>query len=308
MRNWILGLCCFSSFAAFAQSPLELRTQQVRPGVYAVIGDLGQQSYENDGLNSNLGFIVTSTGVIAINSGPSVRVAEALQRAIAKITKQPVTHVVNVNAQNHYWFGNSYFKAKGATIIAHREAARLMREQGAAQLQSVTGLLKERAQGTALVFPGRIVESKDILKLGAQEIAILHFGPAHTPGDLVVWLPQQRVLFAGDIVFTERMLALLPIGSSAGWIKAFDDAMALQPVVIVPGHGKPTDRKRATRDTREYLVALRKAVKTVFDAGGSLQDAVEKANQSRFKQLKNFALLARRNAAQAYIEIEQEGF
>lgn len=269
---------------------------------------LGQQTFENEGLNSNLGFIVTSKGVVVINSGPSIRVAAALQRAIKRVSSQPVTYVINVNAQNHYWLGNGFFKTRGATILAHQEAARLMREQGPTQLQTISALLKQRAHGTTLVFPDRLIADKKTLRVGDTEIVIAHYGPAHTPGDLAIWLPQQRVSFAGDLVFTERLLALLPIGSSAGWIKAFDALMTLQPKVLVPGHGHPTEVKAAKRDTRDYIAHLRDSVKRVFEAGGSLQDAVEKADQSGFRGLKNFDLLARRNAAQAYTEVEQEGF
>ncbi|MBI3570677.1 MAG: MBL fold metallo-hydrolase [Gammaproteobacteria bacterium] len=146
------------------------------------------------------------------------------------------------------------------------------------------------------------------MKLGKTTLQLLHFGSAHTPGDIAVWLPQQKIVFAGDIVFTERMLAIIPIGHTGGWVQAFDKLAALKPRVVIPGHGKPTDLKHAKKDTRDYLTYVRASVKKVLDGGGSLQDAVEKTNQSKFKYLANFDLLAGRNVNQTYLEMEKDAF
>ncbi len=119
-----------------------LAPTQVAPGVYVVVGALGAQTYENGGLNNNPGFVIGENGVLVINSGPSVRVAKALHAAIEKITKRPVKWVVNVNNQKHNWHGNGYFKSIGAKILAHREADRIMRETGEAQLEESKTLLQ----------------------------------------------------------------------------------------------------------------------------------------------------------------------
>lgn len=287
---------------------LTLTPVQLAPKVYAVIGDLGGQTYENDGLNNNLGFVVTDAGVVVINTGPTARVAKALHAAIRKVTPQPVKWVVNVNSQNHYWHGNGYFKALDAMIVAHKEADRVMRDMGAGQLESNKTLLKEKAEGTALAYPTETFDGKRELKLGKTTLQLLHFGPAHTPGDIAVWLPAQKILFTGDIVYTERMLAIIPLSHTGGWVQAFDKLAALKPRVVVPGHGQPTDLKRARKDTRDYLTYVRASVKKILDDGGSLQDAVDKTNQSKFKHLANFDLLAGRNVNQVYLEMEKDAF
>jgi len=306
MRWMMIGLW-FVSVAIQAQD-LALQPVQVAPNVYAVVGDLAGQTYENDGLNNNLGFVVSDAGVLVINTGPSARVARALHAAIRKISAQPVKWVVNVNSQNHYWHGNGYFKSQGATILASKEAERVMREMGAQQLEANKALLKEKADGTVLTYPTELITDRRELKLGKTAVQLLHFGPAHTPGDLVVWLPQQKILFAGDIVYTERLLAVIPISNATGWIQAFDKLVALNPKMIVPGHGRPTAIEAARRDTRDYLSFLRAEAKRILDAGGSLQDAVEKVDQSRFRSLANFDLLALRNMNQVFQEVERDAF
>jgi len=305
--RWMIFALWFVSVAAHAQE-LSLQPVAVAPNVYAVIGDLAGQSYENDGLNNNLGFVVSDAGVLVINTGPSERVARALHAAIRKITAQPVKWVVNVNSQNHYWHGNGYFKSQGAAILASKEAERVMREMGAQQLEANKALLKEKADGTVLTYPTELIDDRRELKVGKIPVQLLHFGPAHTPGDLVVWLPQQKILFSGDIVYTERLLAVIPIGNTINWVQAFDKLVALNPKMIVPGHGRPTSIEVARRDTRDYLSFLLAEAKRILDAGGSLQDAVEKVDQSRFHSLRNFDLLALRNMNQVFQEVERDAF
>lgn len=304
----VLVVCLIAARAPATAAELTLQPIRVAPDIYAVIGDLGGQTYDNEGLNNNLGFVVGSDGVLVINSGPTTRVARALHEAIRKVTHQPIKFVVNVNSQNHYWLGNGYFRKLGVPIIAHTAAIRLMQEQGAGQLQLARSTYKEKAEGTELTLPSEMFTERHTLRLGATEVQLLHFGSAHTAGDIVVWLPQRKILFGGDLVFTERMLAVIPVGNSGGWVKAFDQAMALKPSIIVPGHGKPTDIKRATRDTRDYLAHLRNGAQSILAKNGSLQDAVEKVDQSKFKYLLNFDLLAKRNMNQVFTEMEQESF
>ena len=305
--RWMMTALCLVSVAVQAQE-LTLQPVKVAPDVYAVVGDLAGQTYENEGLNNNLGFVVSDTGVLVIGSGPSLRVARALHAAIRKITAQPVKWVVNGGSQNHYWHGNSYFKTLGATLLASNETERVMREMGAQQLDTNKTLLKGKAEGTVLTYPTELVADRRELKLGKTVVQLLHFGPAHTPGDMAVWLPQQKILFAGDIVYTERLLAVIPIGNTANWVQAFDKLMALNPKIIVPGHGRPTTVEVARRDTRDYLSFLLTEAKRILDAGGSLQDAVEKVDQSRFKSLFNFDLLALRNMNQVFQEVERDAF
>ena len=307
MRPALLLLSLLWSLALPAAT-LDLAPVRVHEGVYAVIGDLGNQSPENDGLNSNLGFLVGDDAVLVINTGPSRRVAEALHAAIRKVTNRPVKWAVNVNSQNHHWHGNEYFQKQGAVLVAHAEAVRLMREQGAGQLDANKALLKEKYAGTNLAYPSEVFTDTKTLTLGKTQIELRHFGNAHTPGDLVVWLPQSKILFAGDLAFTGRMLAVLPFGSTAGWVAGLERVAALAPAQIVPGHGKVGTLADTQRDTRDYLVLLRSEAKRIFEAGGTLDDAVAKVDQSRFKSLNNFDLLARRNMNIVFQEIERELF
>lgn len=306
-RCWIACLTLLW-IAPLSAAELNLKPIKVAAGVYAVVGDLGGQTYENEGLNANLGFIIGRDGVLVVNTGPTKRVAEALHRAIKAITPVPVKWVVNINSQNHYWHGNGYFAAQGATIIAHESAVTVMRSSGNAQLDSNRRDLKEKAAGTTLAYPTVLIKEAHTIDLGGRKVEVRHFGPAHTPGDVAVWLPKEKIIFSGDIIYTERILAVIPLSHSGKWITAYDQLMVLKPGVVVPGHGSPTDAARAKRDTRDYLDSLRTQAKQAFDRGESLMIAVDKIDQSKFKHLANFELLARRNANIVFREVEKESF
>jgi glyoxylase-like metal-dependent hydrolase (beta-lactamase superfamily II) len=183
-----------------------------------------------------------------------------------------------------------------------------MHELGAGQLEGNRTTLKDKAAGTTLAPATMSFADRKTLDLGNLKVELLHYGNAHTPGDLAVWIPARKTLFTGDIAFNERLLAVLPIGSTAGWIQAFDGLAKLPATIWVPGHGRVTSPERSRRDTRDYLAFLRDAAKKVFDAGGSLQDAVEKVDQSRFRSLANYELLASRNMNIVFQEIEKESF
>ncbi len=308
MLRALLALQLLLTSHVVAATDLSLKSVKVADGVYAVIGALEGQTYENEALNANLGFVVGADGVLVINTGPSTRVAVALHRAIRAVTDKPVKWAVNTNSQNHYWHGNAYFQKQGAQLFAQKEAVRLMRELGAGQLEDNRIRLKERAAGTTLAFPKNEIGAMQQIELGGRAAELKHLAPAHTPGDLVVWLPSSGVLFSGDIIYVDRMLAVIPISNTAGWIEAFDAAVSLSPKVIVPGHGKPTDIANAKRQTRDYLVLLRESARTAVENLADLNDFVNKLDQSRFKHLANYDELARRNANLTYVEMMKEAF
>jgi len=293
---------------AATAAPLEVTPVRISDRVYAIFGDLGNGSYANEGLNANLGFVVGDESVLVINTGPSYRYAQAFHRAIQAITKKPVKYAVNLNAQRYYWHGNDYFRNQGAKIYAETGAIQFMRQEGAAQLAASQALLKEKADGTRLAVADQEIHDSGSIDLGNLKVEFRYYGNAHTPGDVIAWIPSLKTIFAGDIAFNQRMLAVLPTGNTGNWLKAFDSIAKLNPAILIPGHGRLTDPKRSRADTRAYLDYLRIEAKKIFDNGGSLQDAVDRVDQSRFRRLANFDLLAGRNMNIVFQEIERESF
>ena len=289
---------------AVADDGLEL--QKITDSVYAIVGDLGNRSATNLGNNATFGFVVTSAGVVLIDSGGSYRGAERIHRIIRSVTDRPVVRVVNTGGQDHRWLGNDYFRALGAEIIASEAAvadqkARL--QDQFIRLDSLVG--HDGMQGTEPAYAERRFVESMTFELGGTRFEIYHKGQAHTPGDSYVWLPDQQIVFSGDIVYVERMLGIGTQSNSRSWLAAYRAMAALEPVHLVPGHGAATDLAQADRDTRDYLVFIREAVEQFMDDGGDLSD-IGSIDQSRFDYLQNFATIAGRNAQQVYTELEWE--
>jgi glyoxylase-like metal-dependent hydrolase (beta-lactamase superfamily II) len=295
----------FALFSAQAVA-LQLSPVQVAPGVYAFIGETGMRTYENEGMNANAGFIVSKAGVVVVDSGPSYQVAKAMHAAIKKITQQPVKYVINTGGQDHRWLGNGYFKEQGAQIIASSKALTDMQERGAVQLAGLKSELREKINGTQIVYPERLIEQKESLKLDGTEVQILYFHGGHTPGDSVVWLPKSRTLFSGDHIYVDRILGVLPFSNSKDWLASFEEIEKLNPKAIIPGHGKVCDLPKARHDTKDYLSLLRSHMRKAYAAGNDLQTAINTLDQSAFRNLENYDLLKGGNASRVYLEMEAE--
>lgn len=302
----LLGLFLSTTQLTVAGSGDELVTQPLGHDAYAIVGPYGNRTAQNLGNNATFGFIVTDDGVVLIDSGGTYLGAKAIERKIQEVTDQPVKLVINTGGQDHRWLGNGYFKAQGARIIANRHAVEDQRARLNDQLFMLGNLVGEAGlRGTEGVFADQQFDSRQQIEFGGVRLELIHAGQAHTPGDSVVWLPDARIVFTGDIVYVGRMLGVMPHSDSASWIDAFNAMAALEPETLVPGHGKPTDLAHATADTLDYLAFLRSKVAELMDDGGDITQ-VGNIDQSRFAYLVDFETLKGRNAQQVFQQMEWE--
>lgn len=292
---------------ASVATAVEVRFEPVAENVYVHLGDIGARSVANEGLNANLGLVVTPAGAVLIDSGATWRSARDIQAAARRVTTQPIRWVINTGGQDHRWLGNGFFQALGAELIAHAAAVPDMRSRGGDQLSALRSLLGAAADDTVPVLPTRLVEGRDArLTLGGTVFELRHRGGGHTPGDLMVWLPHAQVVFAGDIVYVDRLLAVLPVSSTRAWLDAFAALEQLVPRRIVPGHGRLTDLATARAQTRAYLEALRAHMKRAVEQGIDVSEAVKSFNLAPFLHLTNAGELNPGNASRTYLEVERE--
>ena len=301
-----LSLLWLVIFATASQAATPLEVQQLSSNVYALVGELEQRSDANLANNATFGVVVTDEGVVLIDPGGSYRGAQQIDETIRSNTDKPVVVVINSGGQDHRWLGNAYFKKQGARVIAAESAvtdhkARLQNQMFV--LQSLLG--EESLRGTEAVYADETFSDRHSLEVGGIQLELICVGPAHTPGDTLVWLPRQRIAFAGDVVYVERMLGVGPMSNSRHWLGAFERLAALQPEWVVPGHGHAVTLEKAKAETYEYLVFLREAVATLLDEGIGMEKVGE-IDQSRFSHLKVYEQIKGRNAQQVYSEMEWE--
>ena len=286
-------------------SMLYSKPQHVAEGIWSAIGATEPPSYENSGHNNNLSFVITSDGVLVVNAGDNYLLARALHEEIKQITDQPVKYVVLENAQGHAAMGSAYWKEQGAHIIAHADARAELVAHGDAVLERVLRRSRDKGMGTRLVLPDEVFDEKKVIELGDTRIELLYLGPAHSPGDISVWLPRQRIVISGDIAFHQRMLPVFEHTDTGAWIETWERFAALDAEIVVPGHGTPTDMAEVTRYTRDYLRDLRSQIAALLDEGGGLED-IDKIDQSAYRHLDTFEELARLNASTVFRAMEFE--
>jgi len=303
--GWMGVLLAFISLPSFAAHSLEI--QQVGPGIYALVGELNQRSPDNYGNNSTHGVIITDEGVVLVDPGGSYQGAKQIHEAIKTLTDKPVKLVINTGGQDHRWLGNGYFKEHGATIITSEAALEDQHQRSDGQINSLSRLIGKALEGTIPSYADETFESEKRLQFGGIDIELHHVGAAHTVGDSFVWLPEQKIMFSGDIVFTERALGTGPAKNVKSWISVFEVMAAYQPKIVVPGHGHATDLATATRDTHDYLVFLVENIGQMLEDGVDLQDATD-LDQSQFSNLEVFTDISRKNAQAVYEQLEFDSF
>ena len=290
----------------YPQSELYNKPVEVIPNVFSAIGATAPPTYENSGHNNNLSFVITTDGVVVINSGASVRLASALHEEIKTITDQPVKLVINENGQGHAILGNLYWSQLGVDILAHEDAIQEIEQNSYTILERMKSYNRDKAIGTEVIIPNKSFSEKIIFNLGGLEFHVLHLGPAHGPGDTQVWLPQLSLMIAGDMAFHERMLPIFENTCTKCWLETWDEKFApLNATYVIPGHGHPTNMAQVTRFTRNYLLDLRAKVSEVLDNGGDLAEAFY-VDQERWRSLDTFEELAKRNAGRVFEEMEFE--
>lgn len=276
---------------------------EVIPGVWTSIGETGPGSYENSGHNNNLSFIITEDGVVVMNAGDNYLLAKTLHEEIKKLTAQPVKYVVLENSQGHAMLGSNYWKEQGAKIIAHKDAAKIIAEQGEAILDSMSRRARDKAFKSAIVMPDIVIEDKYEINLGSWKLEVLYIGPSHSPGDLSLWIPAKKLMIAGDLAFHQRMPPLFEDTDTAAWLDTWTKFEAMNAKYVIPGHGVATNMHEVTKVTRGYLEFLRGKVAEVIKKGGSLNDAYN-IDQSSFAYLDTYHDLYKRNAGMVFREME----
>lgn len=291
---------------ALADEGFKLVHHELAGGVHALLGPIGGRSHENHGLNANFGIIDTAEGAVLIDSGASLQGARLLEVEAARLTAKPVRWVINTGAQDHRWLGNGYFRNRGAEVIAHTLTAATQQRNAHAQLDSLRPVLKERFDDTKPVTANRLLEGAHItLNLGGRQIEVHYFADAHFPGDVVVWLPDKRILFAGDHVYVDRLLGILPQSNAETWLSAFEALKALGPDHIVPGHGSVSDLGRAQADTGDYLAFIVNGIKPLAEDMVGVDAAVAQLGDApQFARLANYEELHRGNVSRAYLRLE----
>lgn len=315
MRSLIaIVLTLFTLYAQAAAYPpvsVEVRAVQVGARSYYIPGLSGAASAANEGFMSNAGFVVTPAGVVVFDSLGTASLAQAMLGEIRKLTQAPIKRVIVSHFHADHYYGLQVFKDAGAEIWAHEhgrgsvqtEEARLRFQQRKEVLEPwVTDALQRLLEADVWLAGDTDFE------LGGVRFQLRHVGPAHSAEDLALFVVDDRVLYAGDLVFRGRV-PFVGEADSRLWLAALDRLMALNPKVLVPGHGgMSTDPVGDLTLTRDYLTFLREQMGKAVAELIPFEEAYLATDWSRYESLPAFAEANRPNAYNTYILMEAEVF
>jgi len=281
---------------------------KVMDGVYTVVGSLIWHTPENYGLNNNLSWVEFEDGVFVFNAGPNPAVAASFHKIIQKHTNKPVKWVAVENSQGHAYLGASYWVDKGVKNLYSNEQANSDFDNGYEMIKASWA----RRVGENITLSARNVsdkfttfEDKLVIDVGGGEtIEFLNFGPGHTPGSTLAYIPSRNLLFTGDVAYNTRSLAFFSYTNTGYWIDTFKAMKAAMPedVTVIPGHGAPTDMATITKDTLGYLEFLHAEVNKKIAEGGTEED-MGSIDQSAYKDRPVFEQTAEQNAVHVYKEL-----
>lgn len=259
-----------SSLDKDTNSILYSKVKKVAKNIYTSIGRTSPSTYENSGHNNNLGFVIGNKAVMVWNAGANYLLAKALHEEIKKITKLPVKYVLLENSQGHAMLGSNYWKEQGAKIVAHKIAKEEIKNKKNDKtfLEKRANRMKDKLSFTKIVLPDIVFDTKKEFDLGGIKVEARYFGYAHEHSDIALWIPKQKVIFAGDLAFNQRLLPIFEITEVPKWLQAWEKFAKLKPKIVVPGHGDVTNMKTVTKYTKDYLIHLQSSIQKIIDDGG----------------------------------------
>ena len=308
---FVLLLAVYGNVHAQLAKPVDsltLNPIQVAPHTYFVQGRPEMGSSANQNFISNAGFVVTPGGVVVVDALGSPILAQKLIAEIKKVTAQKVVAVIVTHYHADHVYGLQEFKKIGAKIYAQSEGRNYLSSETAKQrlIASRVDFAPWVNANTRLIAADVWIDQQQKLTIGGTEFFITRVGPAHAPEDLMVYVPSEKVLFAGDLVFRGR-IPFVGNADSRGWLIALDEIEKMNPQIVLPGHGrysvKPVEDITFTRD---YLKYLRETMASAALNLDPFDEAYTKADWSEYDGMPLFRAANRMNAYNVYLSIQAE--
>lgn len=307
----LIGSFIFLSGAHAQNMPLDLiqlKPIQVAPHTYFVQGFPEMGSSANQNFISNAGFVLTPKGVVVVDALGSPILAQKLIAEIKKITPQKVVAIILSHYHADHIYGLQEFKKIGAKIYAQGEGRSYLSSETAKQrlIASRIDFAPWVDANTKLIAADVWIDQKLKLSIGRVDFLISKVGPAHAPEDLVVYVPSEQVLFAGDLVFRGR-IPFVGNADSKGWLIGLDEIEKFNPNIVIPGHGnysvKPAEDIAFTRN---YLKYLRESMSKAAINLDPFDEAYIQTDWSEYEGMPLFKAANRMNAYNVYLSIQAE--
>lgn len=311
LGTWALTACLWLAAVGVvlgAQSAGAAEAIQLKPvaqGIYVYTGPHTDASDSNLGAIGNVAIVIGEQSVALIDSGGSLEFGLQLRAALEELTDLPVSHVINTHVHPDHLLGNGAFAGPSVEFVGHRRLGAALAARAEFYLEAGARNVGPKFAGTTAIGPTLEVADSIHINLGGRVLRVTAHATAHTDNDLTVYDRRTRTLFAGDLLFVER----LPVvdGSLKGWLAVMDELWAVPAVRVVPGHGPASVRWPSALHAQErYLQAVLRDVRIEIAAGGTIENAIGwVASEERTKWVR-FAEDHPRNVTASFTELEWE--
>ena len=293
-----LGTLHASSGALFALSKLT-------DGVYVHYGQHAGLDHDAREDSANLGVVVGQRCIAVIDTGGSVKTGAAFRKVIEAQFMLPVCFVINTHVHFDHVLGNAAFQQPGVTFTGHQALAEEMAGNRDFFAESFAAELGGPGQQALVIGPERMIEAETELDLGGRRLRLRAHEPAHSSTDLTVEDLKTRVLFAGDLLFRERLPVL--DGSLIAWLEWMESTMAKPFSIVIPGHGPAdSDWPEGAYPQYQYLSALLTETRQAIADGLFLDDAGTVVAKSELSGWQLTERAHRVNVSRAYRALEWE--
>ncbi|QOY52463.1 MBL fold metallo-hydrolase [Candidatus Sulfurimonas baltica] len=299
MKFLLLNVLLLNSLFAFEYT---LSETKVNSNTYCFFGLPEVMNEVNNGNISNSCYVNMGDSYIVIDSGPSYLYAKSTHAKMKEIKDLPISYLINTHGHDDHYLGNAYYKEIGVEIVGSKEFKNVEKVQ---ETRMQSKISKEAYAGTTQVFPSTFVDGAKVLELNGIKIYLEAVDKrAHSNSDIFIHIPQYETVFAGDLVFSER-IPVIRDGNLRNWIEALEKIKTINVKYIIGGHGEIVD-KSSIDATYRYLTNLTQKVALALENGVELDDAVESIKMEDFKEYKTYYEQHKPNVAIAYRKLEWE--
>ncbi len=298
-----LGLVFSSATAADLPTPTIVK---VNDRIYALLGPMEMPTRQNQGYMVNSVLVIGATGAIVIDTGLSDEIGAMLAGHFSKLTNKPINFVINTHHHGDHTLGNAAFP--GAKFLSSEQCRKLMLEDGPTWISILESINQRKYPNTKIIAADATYPSNSHTELTLAGIRMVFWVPeaAHTIGDMMIWLPDDQVLLAGDVL-VNQVTPSFRDAKLKQWIQTLGEVQNLPIKTIVPGHG-PLMSKQEAATMHQRMVSLYEGITAGVKEGLTDSEIRQKLDLTEWKKLHNFNEQMGNNINKAYLEIEAESF
>lgn len=302
MFKKIVFFTLFCTFGFASNFDYKLKPQKVSENIWCFFGKTEVPSKENGGFMANSCYIKAKDSYILIDTGANYNFAKQAYEAMQKIEDLKVSTIIITHEHDDHWMGNSFYKDRfNSTIYAPKSINENYNENSKPRIFEI--LDKNEMENTKVIKADVVVSDEKVINISDKTIKIIPTKLiAHTKDDLIVYLPDEKVIFTGDIIMNQRVTSNRD-GSVIGTLKAIDLINSYDWNTLIAGHGTITDKK-ATDFTTKYFTLLKTRVLEAIEAGITADEISKVVTMDDFKDIAMFDELNSRNVFDAFRELE----